>query len=1085
MLFSEPNYYFTEPQARFVPNYPQNEYVNPQDISAFPHTSPGFSYEPDLDTSDLPSHLQQTLPQYRFSGQSFTTKEPRYQNSPEFAFTYQPVGLTTKQAQKHRNNPELSRHPTPITRDPAPFRPQYISSQQIRPSTHKPNYSHLFSQQHNRDPSETETFLGQITIQSPAELPPEFNSRGFKPSLEFPTQHHNKPQRTPSVGSNELAPSKFKHQNQNLDYHDKSFGNNAVQVGTASRGNFLNHRTRIFAPDANKASKTRAKDYFINSNGDVYITTKIPFSPKPTVAPVRPTTLKRKNTFVPSTKSPEKPISFNIKPTKIPFVPKKPAFSTTENMHLEYLLEDPIDNEDIGKQSDDVEVIQSATVPPDQLFTVSIEPTTLLDTTIQEYSTTNQEEETTQTSSGTEYGQENEEATTSTEINNEYITVSNENDTITTELQTSTVEETLTSKENSTENDTTTSKPTTIIEDVTYKELVDGKTLDTTQEPQPTLSNENIESINHMSNIIKPEADSIILGGSVVSVVTTKSVINNTMIISATPSPQVTRQMYSPNTSEVENSTDSWIVVASVQTSRSVSGARYLPSSIVEQKERNKLLNEPDEYDTSNEGKESFSDETGDNYTTIAKSTTSKPNTSTESLTDKLDRVQSDLSSGLLTGGFNNIAVIKEAPEKNDETTVLDVTTTTTTTTTSKPTLPPVVIRKFSAHARPSTTLRPKKIFDSIKRDDLSGLLPAGFKPKYQNRKSTTTTRSTVDLDIPQGDEPAKIEPSLESLRSKIKFQETSLLLPPGYKAAVNTTQQPDLTSLHPAGYSNKNKTEKVTKTDLSASLPSGYVPAVTTTSNPIDKLLSNVRSVDISALLPPGYKPPTPTPQNPKTIENISTKARPVDISAFLPPGYKPPKSATNANRPSSSATLPKPKNIGSLTNKARPTDISALLPPGYKFSKTNINKTTPTTRRPKETESVLAKAEPVDISALLPPGYKPPKTTTAKSKNIVEDALVDDISVFLPPGYKSRSSFPRTATTTETTPTTEISSPNPNDAASQTTKNSGGFKLVFPSRPGAGSRKSSKRLTTPKPVKVEGPVVTPPSIQKGWPSR
>lgn len=1060
-MFSEPNYYFTEPQARFIPNYQQNEYVNPQDISAFPHTSPGFSYEPDLDTSDLPSHLQQTLPQYRFSGQSFTTKEPKYQNNPEFAFTYQPIGRTTKQVQKIRNNPELSHlsHPSPITRNPAPFRPQYIPSQQIRPSTHKPNYSHLFSQQHNRDPSQTETFLGQITIQSPAELPPEFN-RGFKPSIEFPTRHHNKPQRTHPVSNNELAPSKFKHENQNLDYHDKSFANNAVQVGTGSRGSFLNHRTRIFAPDANKASKTRAKDYFINSNGDVYITTKVPFSPKPTVASIRPTTLKRKNPFVPSTKSPEKPLSFNIKPTKIPFVPKKPTFSTTENMHLEYLLEDPINNEDIAKHSDDVEVIKSATVPPDQLFTISIDPTTLLDTTIQDYSTTNQEEETTQTSAITEYTHENEEDATPTEISHEYISISNENDKITTELQTSTIEEILTTKENVTVSDITTIKPTTIIEDNTYKELVDTKTLDTTQEPQTTHSNENSESINNMSNIIKPEADSIILGGSVVSVVTTKSVVNNTMIISATPSPQVTQQMYSPNTLQVENSTDSWIVVASVQTSRSVSGARYLPSSIVEQKERNKHLNEPDEYENSNEGKESFSDEINDNnQTTVTKTTTTKPNTSTESLTDKLDRVQSDLSSGLLTGGFNNIAVIKEAPEKNDETTVPDVTTTTTTTTTSKPNLPPVVIRKFSAFSRPSTTLRPKKIFDSIKRDDLSGLLPAGFKPKYQNRKSTTTSQSPIDLDIPQGDEPAKPEPSLESLHGKIKFQETSLLLPPGYKTAANDY--------------NKNKNIKASKIDIPK----------TTTTNPIDKLLYNAQSVDISALLPPGYKPPTLTPQKEKTIENILTKAQPVDISALLPPGYKPPKSTTNPNK-SSNTTLPKLKNGENLMNKAQPVDISALLPPEYKLPKTNTNKIVSTTQKSKRVETVLAKAEPVNISAILPPGYKPLKTTTVKPKNNMDDSLVDDISAFLPPGYKARSS-PRTTTTTEATSMSESSSPTSNDATHQTTKSSSGFKLVFPSRPGAGNRKSSKRLTTPKPQNVDGPIITPPSIQKGWPSR
>lgn len=78
-----------------------------------------------------------------------------------------------------------------------------------------------------------------------------------------------------------------------------------------------------------------------------------------------------------------------------------------------------------------------------------------------------------------------------------------------------------------------------------------------------------------------------------------------------------------------------------VQTSRSVSGAHYIPSSSVDQDERRKLLNEPVNVVTE--------PTVPDNYTVVS-STSTKVKTSTESLIDKLDRVQSDLYSGLLTG---------------------------------------------------------------------------------------------------------------------------------------------------------------------------------------------------------------------------------------------------------------------------------------------------------------------------------------------------------------------------------------------------------------------------------------------------
>ncbi|KAF2880351.1 hypothetical protein ILUMI_25826, partial [Ignelater luminosus] len=93
--------------------------------------------------------------------------------------------------------------------------------------------------------------------------------------------------------------------NQHLDITEKpSVSGNTIQLGSVSRSNFLNHhRTRIFAPETGKGFKNRPQinDYFVNNNGDVFITTrKNNFSPKPTTPTVPITTSKRKNHFTPA-----------------------------------------------------------------------------------------------------------------------------------------------------------------------------------------------------------------------------------------------------------------------------------------------------------------------------------------------------------------------------------------------------------------------------------------------------------------------------------------------------------------------------------------------------------------------------------------------------------------------------------------------------------------------------------------------------------------------------------------------------------------------------------------------------------------
>lgn len=74
-LLSVQDYIFTgAADTPYVP-FQQNQYINPSDIIPFRQSPAGFQtidpssgyLHPDLQTSDLPAHLQHTLPQYRFS----------------------------------------------------------------------------------------------------------------------------------------------------------------------------------------------------------------------------------------------------------------------------------------------------------------------------------------------------------------------------------------------------------------------------------------------------------------------------------------------------------------------------------------------------------------------------------------------------------------------------------------------------------------------------------------------------------------------------------------------------------------------------------------------------------------------------------------------------------------------------------------------------------------------------------------------------------------------------------------------------------------------------------------------------------
>lgn len=637
--------------------------------------------------------------------------------------------------------------------------------------------------------------------------------------------------------------------------------------------------------------------------------------------------------------------------------------------------------------------------------------------------------------------------------------------------------------------DVLTTKPSTLMKDNNFNDFVDTSSLHTTsQRPKTNDAEKETPMTVSVSSSVGTKKGTTKINDEdkndkktqkeypelVVSVVTSKTIVNNTVVAPVTTADGLvsSTESLSNQTLLDDNSTESWIVVASVQTSRSVSGARYIPFSVIEQDERVKLLNEPDEMENSTNITPTEDDFSTEDVLSTLPETSTKIKTSTESLIDKLDRVQSDLSSGLLTGGFknDNIAVIKEnSPDKMDVSTMETITSTTTPTipTTTKP-YPQVNIRRYSPGNRPTTPkskrLLPKATKPSetskagapkaTAQDDITSLLPPGYKPRAKEGSSAGLLQEIFAKLKPSDTKANNLEKvnRSEELLKNVKEVDIAAFLPPGFKlpqSEHSTEKTPDISSL----LKNVKPVE-----DISSLLPPGYKPPKSADTSDI---FEKAKPVDISALLPKGYKPPK-TDETTKLFE----MAKPVDdISALLPPGYKLPKTTSTTNSP-----------ISDILAKAKPVnDISALLPPGYKNKPGPKNAT-------KGVDNLLKNAQPVDISAFLPPGYNKFKTSTPKTPVTISQELPSNL---LPPGYKAPSKTtkvpdnllpPGFKAAEETKETTTSSAPVTSTAA-------GTVKVVFPSRPG-GARKTA-RITTPKPVEKSINKPTSPTIQKGWPVR
>lgn len=546
--------------------------------------------------------------------------------------------------------------------------------------------------------------------------------------------------------------------------------------------------------------------------------------------------------------------------------------------------------------------------------------------------------------------------------------------------------------------DILTMKPKPVmVKDDNFKGFVDSALIDNT-EPPSFVTEQYVEpNQKHTTSVINDQttdAPAILLGEEVVSVVTTKSVVNGTFRVpDFTSPPQNTVQMTiasetSESTTEsqdaknqnVPNATESWVVVASVQTSRSVSGARFLPFPAVAAAEKKQTLDDTQETSITKNEEEKAAETDTEEYTETTKST--------ESIIDILDRAQSELSGGFLSGEFKgenkDFAVLTEMPHENvtkyEPTTptpsiqIFTVKSTTSTSTTERaaPDPLPVTIRKFSPYSRPSpTTPKPKSkaaVFENIKEDDLTGLLPPGFKARssYKDRKITTTTEKHTEVSEKSVDVPSTL------LKSKIEIpSDISAFLPKGYKPPkeekpfsiddlFKNSKTNDISHLLPPGFKIENKTETTTEKSAKNNKGSG--------------LFAKGEPVDISALLPKGYKLPTTTTQKPTSQSDLLANEKPIDISAFLPPGFKLDTKKSTSNK---TETAPILKNV-------KFADVSSLLPPGFKSKPEEVK----TTEKSTTSSEVPSSPKPKDLIKLVfpsrPGAGKPGKRlTTPRSSN------------------------------------------------------------------------------------------------------
>lgn len=273
----------------------------------------------------------------------------------------------------------------------------------------------------------------------------------------------------------------------------------------------------------------------------------------------------------------------------------------------------------------------------------------------------------------------------------------------------------------------------------------------------------------------------------------------------------------------INQSTESYVVVASIQTSRSINGARFLPFPAIEQEEKKQTLSELEKKIHEQRNKKDKDEET----TSAAPVVSSTTPTTTTRLEDEKPTRNYNISRSFKSG----------APEQEF--------------TKGKDILNKIKAVESFENLLPKnyqevTSTTEKSLFGGLifKEDEIDpALLPPGFKPTTEATTTTTTTTTettTKEISTPKATLPTTI---------KRLFKEDQIdpsLLPRGFKIKPSTAEK--LSPLF--------KEDEIDP----ALLPTGFKPteetttSTTTTTKKSAGLLFKEDEIDLS-LLPPGFK--------------------------------------------------------------------------------------------------------------------------------------------------------------------------------------------------------------------------------------
>lgn len=341
--------------------------------------------------------------------------------------------------------------------------------------------------------------------------------------------------------------------------------------------------------------------------------------------------------------------------------------------------------------------------------------------------------------------------------------------------------------------------------------------------------------------------------------------------------PLITQSITTPINQKKSNSliptTESWVVVASVQTSRSVSSSSSGNKNVTAKEAT---------IATTPTNKHRFNNKP---------TTTTTSTTTVESIIDKLDRVQSELSNGILYGSSstntNNSHILTDIQSggNNDDkrndviissftTSEIKKTSQTTSSTTIPTTIPSSTTSTSTTTIATSTTEKEDETEDEDKEEYDDSSKETTFVRKFTPSKQRTTTvasvstTSTVKSSTPNEKK--------KSLIDTVKFDEllTSGLLPAGFNPkSVPAYKSKTITTT--------TTTERPTSVTSSTNINISSTTIPTTTITVKTKLSGlNIKFVDdssaLASLLPPGFKL-----DDIKPMENLSP--------SLLPPGYKP----------------------------------------------------------------------------------------------------------------------------------------------------------------------------------------------------